>query len=424
MISERLNSFNKLSFFLFFFLIIFISRAIFLELSLSKYPWFYEWQHLDYFLKIKDGDYSFLFSHALRNQFQIFTKLIYIVFFNLSDFNWFSKIWTIIIQIIPSLTLSIIITSLFYGKIKSNWIYFLLIIFSIFPASISNFYHISESHFYFQLLISILAFYVYGKFNGFKCFSLIIPLCIFSIFNMAAVSVILFLTFSVFFFVKFLFERNKVDFFNGLIVLILTMIYYFVCYNLKISSIYETSNIADSSIRRSLYLVFKGFFHQNNIILGVFLLITFSFCLFKNDRILINKLRNNYFLMLLIFYSFLVIISISAGKVQIYDRYKDFFQIFGYITLFLFLNLSFKKYINYFLRTLITVIVLYNSIFFFDKFLEMRSLTYDYDLSIDKAIKDYNDKAVLISEKNLHPKATRFPLLIMTATDNKLFLKN
>ena len=133
---------------------------------------------------------------------------------------------------------------------------------------------------------------------------------------------------------------------------------------------------------------------------------------------------DNYFLMLLIFYSFLVIISISAGKVQIYDRYKDFFQIFGYITLFLFLNLSFKKYINYFLRTLITVIVLYNSIFFFDKFLEMRSLTYDYDLSIDKAIKDYNDKAVLISEKNLHPKATRFPLLIMTATDNKLFLKN
>ena len=51
----------------------------------------------------------------------------------------------------------------------------------------------------------------------------------------------------------------------------------------------------------------------------------------------------------------------------------------------------------------------------------MRSLTYDYDLSIDKAIKDYNDKKVLISDKNLHPKAIRFPLLIMTATDNKLF---
>lgn len=421
MISERLNSFNKLSFFLFFFLIIFISRAIFLELSLSKYPWFYEWQHLDYFLQIKDGDYSFLFSHALRNQFQIFTKLIYIVFFNLSDFNWLSKIWTIIIQIIPSLTLSILITSLFYGKIKSNWIYFLLIIFSIFPASISNFYHISESHFYFQLLISILAFYVYEKFNGLKCFALIIPLCIFSIFNMAAVSVILFLTFGIFFIVKFLLEKNKVDFFSGLIVFITTMAYYYVCHSLKISSIYETSSITDSSIQRSLYLVFKGFFHQNNIVLGFFLIIAFFFCIFKKDRILIDKLKNNYFLMLLIVYSFLIIISISIGKVQIYDRYKDFFQIFGYITFFLFLNLSFKKYINYFLITLTTIIVLYNSTFFIDKYLEMRSLTYDYDLSIEKAIKEYNEKKVLISDKNLHPKATRFPLLIMTATDNKLF---
>ena len=421
MISERLNSFNKLSFFLFFFLIIFISRAIFLELSLSKYPWFYEWQHLDYFLQIKDGDYSFLFSHALRNQFQIFTKLIYIVFFNLSDFNWLSKIWTIIIQIIPSLTLSILITSLFYGKIKSNWIYFLIIIFSIFPASISNFYHISESHFYFQILISILAFYVYEKFNGLKCFVLIILLCIFSIFNMAAVSVILFLTFGIFFIVKFLLEKNKVDFFTGLIVFIITMAYYYVCHSLKISSIYETSSITDSSIQRSLYLVFKGFFHQNNIILGFFLIIIFFFCIFKKDRILIEKLKNNYFLMLLIAYSFLIIISISIGKVQIYDRYKDFFQIFGYITFFLFLNLSFKKYINYFLITLTTIIVLYNSTFFIDKYLEMRSLTYDYDLSIEKAIKEYNEKKVLISDKNLHPKATRFPLLIMTATDNKLF---
>ena len=421
MISERLNSFNKLSFFLFFFLIIFISRAIFLELSLSKYPWFYEWQHLDYFLQIKDGDYSFLSSHALRNQFQIFTKLIYIVFFNLSDFNWLSKIWTIIIQIIPSLTLSIIITSLFYGKIKSNWIYFLIIIFSIFPASISNFYHISESHFYFQLLISILAFYVYEKFNGLKCFALIIPLCIFSIFNMAAVSVILFLTFGIFFIVKFLLEKNKVDLLSGLIVFITTMAYYYVCHSLKISSIYETSSITDSSIQRSLYLVFKGFFHQNNIVLGFFLIIAFFFCIFKKDRILIDKLKNNYFLMLLIVYSFLIIISISIGKVQIYDRYKDFFQIFGYITFFLFLNLSFKKYINYFLITLTTIIVLYNSTFFIDKYLEMRSLTYDYDLSIEKAIKEYNEKKVLISDKNLHPKATRFPLLIMTATDNKLF---
>ena len=212
MITKRLNSFNKFSFFLFFFLIIFISRALFLEYSLSEYPWFYEWQHLDYFLQLKNGDYSFLFSHALRNQFQIFTKLFYIVFFNLSDFHWLSKTWTIISQIIPSLTLSIIITLLFYGKIKSIWFYSILIIFSLFPSSISNFYHISESHFYFQLLITILSFYLFDKFNGFKSFALIVLLFLLSIFNMAAVSVILFLTFGVFFVLKYLLEKKKLIF--------------------------------------------------------------------------------------------------------------------------------------------------------------------------------------------------------------------
>ena len=53
--------------------------------------------------------------------------------------------------------------------------------------------------------------------------------------------------------------------------------------------------------------------------------------------------------------------------------------------------------------------------------MEMRAETYDYDLSIDKAISEYKNNGILISEKNMHPKATRFPLLIMTAIDNKLF---
>ena len=421
MITKRLNSFNKINFFIFFFLLIFISRALFLQFSLSEYPWFYEWQHLDYFLQLKNGDYSFLSSHALRNQFQIFTKIIYIVFFNLSDFQWLSKTWTIISQIIPSLTLSTIITSLFYGKIKSYWFYLILIIFSIFPSSISNFYHISESHFYFQLLITIISFYIYDKFNGFKSFALIALLFLFSIFNMAAVSVILFLTFGVFFILKYLLEKKKIDLFIGILIFITTLIYYYICYSLKISSIYETSNIIDSSIQRSLYLIFKGFFHQNSIILGLFLILAFILCFFKKDKNLIANLKNNYFLLLLIIYSGLTIISISAGKVQIYDRYKDFFQISGYISLFLFINLPIKNYINKFLGTLITIVILYNSIFFVDKFTEMRAETYDYDLSIDKAISEYRNNGILISEKNLHPKATRFPLLIMTAIDNKLF---
>ena len=263
-------------------------------------------QHLDYFLQLKNGDYSFLFSHSLRNQFQIFTKLFYLVFFNLSDFHWLSKTWTIISQIIPSLTLSILITLLFYGKIKSIWFYLILIIFSLFPSSISNFYHLSESHFYFQLLITIISFYLYDKFNGFISIPLIILLFLFSIFNMAAVSVILFLTFGIFFIIKYLLEKKKIDLLTGILIFITTCIYYYVCYSLKISSIYETSNIIDSSIQRSLYLIFKGFFHQNNIILGLFLILACILCFFKKDKNLIENLKINYFLLLLVIIKFTI----------------------------------------------------------------------------------------------------------------------
>ena len=45
---------------------------------------------------------------------------------------------------------------------------------------------------------------------------------------------------------------------------------------------------------------------------------------FKKDKNLIANLKTNYFLLLLVIYSCLTIVSISVGKVQIYDRYKDF----------------------------------------------------------------------------------------------------
>ena len=85
-IIKKLDHISKLNFFLIFFTSILLFRIILLNYSLSNYPWYYEWQHVDYFVGIKQNDYTFLFSHALRNQFQIFTKLSYVIFFYFSNF--------------------------------------------------------------------------------------------------------------------------------------------------------------------------------------------------------------------------------------------------------------------------------------------------------------------------------------------------
>ena len=238
---------------------------------------------------------------------------------------------------------------------------------------------------------------------------------------MAAVSIIYFLTFAVFFFLKFIFEKNKKNLYYSILIFLFSLIYYYISYSLKISSIYETSNITDCSINRSLYLIFKGFFHQNNILFGLFLILTSFFYFIKKDKILINNLNKNYFFILLIIFSFLTVMSISIGKVQIYDRYKDFFQIFGFLTLFLYLNLPIKKYLKFFLVTLISIVVSYNCLFFLDKFREIQLETRDYDKSITNAVKNYKNNNILIKKEHLHYKAKRFPVLIMKSIDNDLF---
>ena len=120
----------------------------------------------------------------------------------------------------------LIITTLFYRKINSNWFFLVLIIFSLFPSALSNFYHLSESHFYFQLLLMILGFYSYHKFDGLKCLSINFVLSIFSIFNMAAVSIIYFLTFAVFFFLKFIFEKNKKNLYYSILIFLFPFLYF------------------------------------------------------------------------------------------------------------------------------------------------------------------------------------------------------
>ena len=81
---KKINSYSELRLFLIFFILIFIIRNIFLQLSLSKYPWFYEWEAMKYLIDVKNGDLSvfqFINLYEIKNQFQIFTKILYLFFF-------------------------------------------------------------------------------------------------------------------------------------------------------------------------------------------------------------------------------------------------------------------------------------------------------------------------------------------------------
>ena len=148
---KKINTYSEVRLFLLFFILIFIIRNVFLQISLSKYPWFYEWEAMRYLIDIKNGDldtFKFLNLYEIKNQFQIFTKITYLFLFKLNSNLWMPKLFTMLIQIIPAIYLSIIIKNFFKENLNNNLVFYLLFFFSIIPASLSNFYHFSESHLY------------------------------------------------------------------------------------------------------------------------------------------------------------------------------------------------------------------------------------------------------------------------------------
>jgi hypothetical protein len=120
-------------------------------------------------------------------------------------------------------------------------------------------------------------------------------------------------------------------------------------------------------------------------------------------------------------FSILIILSISLGKAQIYDRYKDFLQLTGLVSLYLFNELKFKKLLSYSLTIIIGLLISYNTLYFFDKLNKMHVEKKNYDKSIDQAISAYKEEKILITSEILDGKAKRFSVSIMRAVDNELF---
>lgn len=421
---KKINSYSELRLFLIFFILIFIIRNIFLQLSLSKYPWFYEWEAMKYLIDVKNGDLSvfqFINLYEIKNQFQIFTKILYLFFFKINNNIWLPKLFTMLIQIIPAIYLSIIIKNLFKGNLNNNVIFYLLLFFCLIPASLANFYHFSESHFYIHILISVLSFEVYFKLKKKPIifFLLISFLFIAAALNMEFVALTLYLTFAFFFLYRYVETFKKKFFYLFILLSFFSFLYFQSLFYFEIPVVNDGSQTIEKELSRSLYLIFKVLFHQNSLLLGLFLiLILFNFKNFFRE--LNNNPTKDFIILLTIFFGIFTI-AVSFSRVQIYDRYKDFIQLGGLITIYIFSILYFKnKFLKLMFITISVLLIAYNSLFFLDKFYERKFETFNYDNNLDNNINAYLLKNEELKQNNLDKYSQRFINQIQLSVNNKI----
>tara|TARA_B100000902_G_C26665207_1_gene600353 strand:+ start:24 stop:452 length:429 start_codon:yes stop_codon:yes gene_type:complete len=135
----------------------------------------------------------------------------------------------------------------------------------------------------------------------------------------------------------------------------------------------------------------------------------------------LNKNVNRDFIILVAIFFAIFTIAVSFSRIQIYDRYKDFIQLGGILTIYIFNILYFKnKLLRYFFLTISVLLVTYNSLFFLDKFYERKIETIKYDKNLDKNINAYLFKKEDIKENNLDKYSQRFINQIKFSIDSKI----
>ena len=421
---NKVNNYSEIKLFLLFFILIFLIRNIFLIFSLSSYPWFYEWEAMRFLIDIRNGDlnvFEFLNLYEIKNQYQVFTKIFYLFLFKINNNVWIPKFFTILIQIIPAIYLSIIIKNFFIRNLNNKIIFYLLLIFCIFPASLANFYHFSESHFYIHIFISILSFELYLKFKNkpFKISLVLSFLFVAAALNMEFVALTLYLTFTFFFLYRFIETLNKKFIFIFILLGFFSFLYFQALFFFEIPAINDGSQIIEKKLSRSFYLVLKVLFHQNSLVLGLFLiLILFNLKIFFKE---LNKDTNKDFIILVSIFFAVFTISVAFSRIQIYDRYKDFIQLGGLLAIYIFNILNFKnKLLKYTFLTISILLIVYNSLFFLDKFYERKLETIKYDNNLADNINAYLFKKEDIKENNLDKYSQRFINQIKLSVDNKI----
>ena len=236
---------------------------------------------------------------------------------------------------------------------------------------------------------------------------------------MEFVALTLYLTFTFFFLYRFIETLNKKFIFIFILLGFFSFLYFQALFFFEIPAINDGSQIIEKKLSRSFYLVLKILFHQNSLVLGLFLiLILFNLKIFFKE---LNKDTNKDFIILVSIFFAVFTISVAFSRIQIYDRYKDFIQLGGLLAIYIFNILNFKnKLLKYTFLTISILLIVYNSLFFLDKFYERKLETIKYDNNLADNINAYLFKKEDIKENNLDKYSQRFINQIKLSVDNKI----
>lgn len=385
-------SFNKINNFFLIFFTVFIFRSSLILFTLSDFPWFYEWEGMVFLYKIKANNLTSFFEYELKTQFLFYTKTFYIILFKLFNNVWYPKLFTAFMQIVPSFYISIITYYLFKSvEIKSKIIFFIIIFNFLTIGSLANFYHFSETHFYFQLLIFIALLYMYcEKRNNDLSYAFILILLTSSL-NMELAGLLIPFSFIFLNFYEKFFLKENLNFKLILICIFYITIVIFVINFLNLPVLNDGSQVIEKKNMRSIYIFFKGFFHQSALIPGFVMICYLIFILKDNSKQSLKKIKNNKFLIGLIIFLGFNILSIALNRVQIYDRYRDSLQIGCFISVFLINEIYFKKNIyTHILVLLFLILSIFNFSRIIDKSLTQRSTSLKYDNIIHEYLNNQN----------------------------------
>ena len=236
---------------------------------------------------------------------------------------------------------------------------------------------------------------------------------------MEFVALTLYLTFAFFFLYRYVETFKKKFFYLFILLSFFSFLYFQSLFYFEIPVVNDGSQTIEKELSRSLYLIFKVLFHQNSLLLGLFLiLILFNFKNFFRE--LNNNPTKDFIILLTIFFGIFTI-AVSFSRVQIYDRYKDFIQLGGLITIYIFSILYFKnKFLKLMFITISVLLIAYNSLFFLDKFYERKLETFNYDNNLDNNINAYLLKNEELKQNNLDKYSQRFINQIQLSVNNKI----
>ena len=100
---------------------------------------------------------------------------------------------------------------------------------------------------------------------------------------------------------------------------------------------------------------------------------------------------------------------------------KDFIQLGGLLTIYIFNILYLRnKIIKFIFVTFGVLLIVYNSLYFFEKFYERKLESEKYDQNLDYIINDYLYKNQDIKKNNLDKYSQKFLNQIKLSVDNKI----